>query len=50
MPENETQNLLEKYRRILNAIHSGGSIWYDASRKRAYETVALLASNLRAGK
>ena len=41
------KELLEKYRRIMDRIHEGGSIYYDAGRMRAYCTVAKLASDGR---
>ena len=44
------KELLEQYRRILDEIHAGGSIFYDKGRLEAYKVVALLASNLRAGR
>ena len=41
--------LLIYYRRILNHIWEGGSIWdvRNAGRAEAYNIVALIASNLR---
>lgn len=39
--------LLKFYRRVLDRIHQGGSIWYDEGRYDAYKTVALTASRLR---
>lgn len=42
-----TPHTLELYRRVLNRIHEGGSIWYDADRYKAYALVAKLASDLR---
>lgn len=39
--------LLEHYRRILNSIHSLGSIWYDEGRFKAYALIARLASDER---
>jgi hypothetical protein len=39
--------LSEKYRRIMDAIHAGGSVYYDAGRMAAYNIVAKLASDHR---
>lgn len=39
--------LLEVYRRIMDHIHAGGNIFYDASRMAAYNTIAKLASEER---
>lgn len=38
---------LAQYRRILNAIHAGGSIYYDKGRMEAYAIIAKIASDLR---
>ncbi len=43
----ETQEILSKLRRILDTIHSGGNIYYDKDRMKAYCIIALLASNMR---
>lgn len=39
--------LLEKYRRIMDSIQSMGNIYYDKGRLEAYKLIALLASDLR---
>lgn len=38
---------LRKYRRILDHIHEGGNIFYDAGRMAAYNTIAKRASKER---
>lgn len=43
----QTETLLCLYRRIMDSIHDGGSIWYDKGRFEAYVRVAGLASELR---
>lgn len=48
--ENTQMHPLDKYRRILDAIHFGGNIFYDKGRFEAYKIAALLASNLRNGR
>jgi len=39
--------LLDQYRRIMDSIHTMGSIYYDAGRMQAYCIVAKLASEER---
>lgn len=41
------EEILAHYRRILDAIHAGGNIFYDKSRLQAYSLVAKKASDLR---
>ena len=41
------QELLQLYRRIMDCIHDGGSIYYDAGRMAAYIVIALRASEER---
>lgn len=41
------QELLEKYRRIMNSVHAHGNIFYDAGRMHSYVIFAKLASNTR---
>jgi hypothetical protein len=41
------EEVLAQYRRIMDAIHTGGNIFYDKSRLEAYAMVAKLASDLR---
>lgn len=41
------QDLLAQYRRIMNSIHEVGNIFYDAGRMKAYNVIALIASDLR---
>lgn len=41
------EEILATYRRIMDAIHAGGNIFYDKSRLEAYSLVAIRASDLR---
>ena len=41
------EEILALYRRIMDAIHAGGNIFYDKSRYEAYSLVAKTASDLR---
>lgn len=41
------EEIFALYRRILDAIHAGGNIFYDKSRLGAYSLVAKRASDLR---
>ena len=41
------EELLAKYRRILDAIHEGGNIFYDKGRMEAYSMIAKISSDLR---
>jgi hypothetical protein len=41
------EDILAQYRRIMDAIHDGGNIFYDKSRLEAYSLVAIRASDLR---
>ena len=41
------QELLQLYRRIMDHIHEGGNIYYDAGRMVAYIVIALRASEER---
>lgn len=34
-------------RRVMDSIHAGGSIWYNADRKASYSIVARIASDIR---
>lgn len=43
----QTETLLCLYRRIMDSIHDGGSIFYCKGRLEAYAVVARLASELR---
>lgn len=40
-------SIFDFYRHVMDHIHQGGNIFNDKGRKRAYEIVALLASNTR---
>ena len=40
-------SLLNGLRRVMNAIHAGGNIYYDRSRLEAYAIIAKIASGIR---
>lgn len=42
--------LLALYRRIMDAIHAQGNIFYDKDRYEAYKMIAVMASDLRRSK